>query len=137
MGLCGARQGASEAGSTALGAADNATPGKPCLRAGLFTSSLMKSRREAIETSEAGGAPSSAAPPGVGLPQGGLTPRSEWHGANALRSFLEADFAARAASAGVGRDTGARFGMSVAEIGETYLSCAIKVSREASQEGAG
>jgi hypothetical protein len=38
MGLCGARQGASEAGSPALGAADNAAPGKLCLRAGLFSS---------------------------------------------------------------------------------------------------
>jgi len=49
----------------------------------------------------------------------------------------EADIAARAASAGVGRDTGARIGMSVAEIGEKHLPCAIKVSREASQGGAG
>jgi hypothetical protein len=38
MGACGARQGASEAGSPALGAAENATPGKLCLRAELFTS---------------------------------------------------------------------------------------------------
>jgi len=38
MGLCGARQGASEAGSPALGEAENATPGKLCLRAELFTS---------------------------------------------------------------------------------------------------
>jgi hypothetical protein len=38
MGACGARQGASEAGSPALGVAENATPGKLCLCAELFTS---------------------------------------------------------------------------------------------------
>jgi len=38
MGFCEVRQGASEAGSPALGAAENATPGKLCLRAELFTS---------------------------------------------------------------------------------------------------
>jgi hypothetical protein len=44
-------------------------------------------RRDAGGSSEAGEAPSSADPPGVGLPQGGLTPRSGWHGANALGSL--------------------------------------------------
>jgi len=85
MGDRGARQGASEAGCPALGAADNASRGKLCLRAELF-SSFINLRRDAGGSSEAGEAPSSADPPGVGLPQGGLTPRSGWHGANALGS---------------------------------------------------
>jgi hypothetical protein len=38
MGNRGERQGASEAGSSALGAADNATPGRLCLRAEPFSS---------------------------------------------------------------------------------------------------
>jgi hypothetical protein len=44
MGECGARQGASEAGSPALGAAENATPGKLCLRAELFAPLNTKER---------------------------------------------------------------------------------------------
>ena len=47
----------------------------------------FNNRRDADGSSEAGEASSNAAPPGVGLPQGGLTPRSEWHGAHALGSF--------------------------------------------------
>ena len=43
--------------------------------------------REAGGSSEAGEAPSSADLPGVGLPQGGPTPRSGWHGAHALGSL--------------------------------------------------
>jgi hypothetical protein len=40
MGFRGARQGASEAGSSALGAAENATPEKLCLRVEFFSSSF-------------------------------------------------------------------------------------------------
>jgi hypothetical protein len=50
---------------------------------------------------------------------------------------MEADIAAQAVSAGIGRDTGARIGMSVAEVGEKHLPGVFEVSREASQEGAG
>jgi hypothetical protein len=71
------------------------------------------------------------------LPQGGLTPRSGWQGAHALTLITEADFAAQAAGAGIERDTGARIGMSVAEVGEKHLPGVFEVSREASQEGAG
>jgi hypothetical protein len=46
MGDRGARQGASEAGSPALGAADNAPPGKLCLRAELFSSFINLRRDE-------------------------------------------------------------------------------------------
>jgi hypothetical protein len=58
--------------------------GSACARS--LSPPLIESRRETGGSSEAGGAPSSAAPPGVGLPQGGLTPRSGWHGAHALGS---------------------------------------------------
>jgi hypothetical protein len=51
--------------------------------------------------------------------------------------IAEADFTAQAVGAGIGRDTGARFGMSVAEIGAKYLPGVVKGSREANQEDAG
>jgi hypothetical protein len=51
--------------------------------------------------------------------------------------ITEADFAAQAAGAGIGRGTGARIGMSVAEVGEKHLPGVFEVSREASQEEAG
>jgi len=72
----GARQEVSEAGSLALLAADNAAAGRRRSRAVLVTFSLKK--RDAGVSSEAGGAPSSANLPGVGLPQGGLAPCSGW-----------------------------------------------------------
>jgi len=48
MGSSGARQGASEAGSPALGAADNATPGKLCLRAELFSSFINEGGKQVV-----------------------------------------------------------------------------------------
>jgi hypothetical protein len=51
--------------------------------------------------------------------------------------IAEADFTAKAASAGIGRGTSARIGMSVAEVGEKHLPGVFEVSREAIQEGAG
>jgi hypothetical protein len=51
--------------------------------------------------------------------------------------ITEADFAAQAAGAGIGRFVGARIGMSVAEIGEKHLPGDVEVSREAIQDGAG
>jgi len=79
----GARQGASEAGSPALCAAENAVAGKRRSRAVLVSSSINE-WRDAGGLSEAGDAPSSAALPGAGLPQGGPTPLSGWLGAHAL-----------------------------------------------------
>ena len=61
-----------------LRAADNAAPRKRPPRAGLVSSSI-KEGRGAGGSSEAGEAPSSAAPPGVGLLKGGPAPLSGWH----------------------------------------------------------
>src|SRR4051812_42973818 len=95
MGKRGARQGASEAGSPALFAADNAAAGKRRFRAVFVTFSSKK--RGAGVSSEAGGAPSSANLPGVGLPQGGLAPFPDGLGVNALVHIAEAVTAAKAA----------------------------------------
>lgn len=76
----GARHGASEVGSPTLRAAENAARGRLCLRAELVS---FSKRRDVGRLGRSWRAPSSAAPPGVGLPQGGLAPQSGWHWAHA------------------------------------------------------
>jgi hypothetical protein len=53
------------------------------------------------------------------------------------RRCVEVVVAARAASSGVERSSGARVVMLVAEVGERHLPGVVEVGREAHQEGAG
>jgi hypothetical protein len=104
----GARQGASEAESPVLRAAENAAAGKRRSRAVLVSSSINE-WRNAGHSSEAGEAPSSAALPGAGLPQGGPTPLSGWLRGSRSELIAEVVAAAQAAGSGVERFSGARF----------------------------
>jgi hypothetical protein len=127
----GARQGASEVVSPALSMAENARPGwhRPKRRRSETWS--RKAQRGREREAEAGGAPSSACPAGVGLPQGGPTS----HGRTGPSRVRQALCDQRSASCAPGSRTvhGCSCRESVADVGEKHLLRATKGSREASR----
>lgn len=92
----------------------------------------------AIGRTEVGHAPSSASSSGAGLPQGGLAPAAAeaeaGFGSFRPRRLVGAAQAARLGNPAICR--GARYGMSVAEVGEKHLSRSVEGSREANRGAA-